>query len=145
MIAKIVNLLVLRQECDVAVFHLTSPELLPSILERGLEPGIGPRSTELGETVAGVYCFPDRSALEAALGSWLETVFDPEDPLACLVIDERGLSMNSDADYEIRVVETIDPERIRVLTADIWNEDGIPSLQNAVCLGTYMGRDDPAP
>lgn len=124
-------------------YHLTPFENLDQIWDTGLIPAVGPRSAELGETVPGIYVFPDRHTLEQALGSWLEDAFDPEAALSCLLIDLEGLACDSDVDYELRILEPVAPDRIALLSTDIWAETGIPALHDARPIQSITSPDTP--
>lgn len=82
------------------VFHVTRREDLPSILNSGLEPRIGPRSLKLGEPCAAVYLFPDLEAVENALMNWLGDAFDDIE-LIVLEIDASSLSLEPGAGFEL--------------------------------------------
>lgn len=114
---------------EMYAYHVTPIENLESIKANGLLPRIGERSVEYGESKEGIYLFGKASDLEAALSSWMETVFDPEEPLVCLLVDIAGLEQRSDAGYEICVLEPIPPKHIKVLSLDIWAETTIPASE----------------
>lgn len=95
-------------------YHVTPVENLDSILTYGLHPAIGDRSQEIGETDAAVYLFPSYAHLVDGLGNWLGECFDDEDELVVLEVDGYGLLFFESAGYEITVIESISPDRIRV-------------------------------
>lgn len=112
-----------KNECQAAglnpvevatAFHVTPIENLPLILERGLEPQIGDRSVAMGEATRSVYLFPDLETCEDALTNWLGDCFEfePENGLAILEIDVTGLTLESNAGFELACQETINPSRI---------------------------------
>lgn len=53
------------------LYHVTTADALPSILQNGLLPGIGPRSAKLGEAIPAIYAFASLEAVEDALCGWL--------------------------------------------------------------------------
>lgn len=70
------------------LFHVTTATAAESIREHGLRPAIGPRASQLGETVPAIYFFTSESALQAASDNWLSEAFeDVEEPLVVLVVD----------------------------------------------------------
>jgi hypothetical protein len=130
-------------EYEMFAYHVTPAENLPSIARDGLEPRCGERSEDLGETQSAIYLFREKHALEAALGSWLENAFDIDDPLACLIVDTDGLDIKeSDAGFEVLLMETVSPDRIKLLSPDIWEEMEAPDIDTAVDLPT---EENPQP
>jgi hypothetical protein len=69
------------------LFHVTDASAAESILRDGFEPRIGPRSTELVETVPATYFFPSEADLIAASWNWLSEAFeDVVEPVIVLVV-----------------------------------------------------------
>lgn len=113
-------------------YHVTPAENLDNISKTGLEPRRGPRSEEFGEESSRIYLFPDADALSGALESWLEDVFDPEEPLACLTVDMDGIPFSRDeVEFEVTVCDHIPADRIKLLSRDIWEEYGVPEASLA--------------
>lgn len=98
-------------------FHVTPSANLPSILKNGLVPAVGPRSSKLEEPVPAIYAFADSESAEDAVSRWLGDEFDEDDALALVSFDASGLPMEREA-FEIRVLETVPPERISVVSED---------------------------
>lgn len=92
-------------------FHVTTLSCLDSILKEGLRPAIGPRSIELNESVARVYFFPTREAVETALLNWLGDSLEGED-IAILEVACTGLQMYSTCQYEEACEDLVPPTRI---------------------------------
>lgn len=79
------------------LLHVTTATAAESILTQGLRPSIGPRSSQLGETVPAIYFFTSESALKAASDNWLSEVFeDVEEPLVVLVVDVSAQAVHVD-------------------------------------------------
>jgi hypothetical protein len=108
------------------LYHVTEKTKLPSIMEHGLLPMRGPRSSLCGEAKPAVYCFPGREDLEDAMMNWLGESFVEADiaegGLVILEIDADGLLIESDAGYELAILEIIQPTRI----INVFNEDWTP-------------------
>lgn len=88
------------------LFHVTEQQLLPRILEEGLQPQVGPRSLEAGEQLPAVFCFTSREAVENALSNWLGELFD-ELTVALVILEldaSPELPAHSDVAYE-RAIE----------------------------------------
>ncbi|WP_455233043.1 GNAT family N-acetyltransferase [Geopseudomonas aromaticivorans] len=105
------------------LYHVTPEANLYSISKQGLLPATGPRSADLGEQEPAVYCFPNREAVEDALGNWLGDRFDEDEPLAIL---ELQVPVGSEAPaelpgaaFEVVVAERVPPEAVKA----IYNED----------------------
>ena len=89
-------------------FHVTPRKNLESILENGLIPQIGERSSEIGEPVEAVFLFPNFDEMNNELYNWFGEEFDDdEDELIILQIDlpdnfpvYRKLDDNGDEFYE---------------------------------------------
>lgn len=95
-------------------YHVTPVENLDAILQTGLQPRIGERSVELGESVPRIYLFPDLESCDTALSSWLGDCFEdiPEDGLLVLQVDVAGMYLETEAGYEMTTMEAIPPSRI---------------------------------
>ncbi len=105
-------------------FHVTPIGNLALILERGLQPQIGDRSTEMGEATPSVYLFPDLETCEDALANWLGDCFEtePESELAILEIDVTGLTLESNVGFELACQEIINPSRIVCVRDELGQE-----------------------
>ncbi|GAB0154371.1 hypothetical protein [Marinobacterium sp. BA1] len=110
----------LYEKLNLTFYHVTPVENVPSILEHGLVPTIGPRSEELGEPHSTTFAFVDRQACETALGSWLGDEFEdvPEDGLAILQIKSDIRPSSSDAGYEVLFTQPVPAECFQVLGED---------------------------
>ena len=96
-------------------YHVTNSDNLKSIMEKGLLPQSGPRSSELGDY--GVFLFNDLDSLEDAISNWLGDLFDEDDELVILevLIPENVLVYSNDlVGYESYVEYCIPPEYINV-------------------------------
>jgi len=103
------------------LYHVTPEHNLPSILAGGLHPVIGPRSEIAGEVVPSIYCFPNRTEVENALGNWLGDQFDEDEPLVILEllcpVEQRE---REGAGYEVVVTEPVPPAAILAVYDDSW-------------------------
>lgn len=93
------------------IYHVTRKEDLPSILAEGLQPRIGPRSIQIGESSPAVYFFPDMESVENALLNWLGEEFD-DDEIVVLVINPKGLNLSADVGFELTSDVQIDSHAI---------------------------------
>ncbi len=89
------------------LFHVTLKSSLDSILQEGLLPRRGPRSSQLGEIDEAVYCFASKEDCENALMNWLGEAFDDDEELVVLEINFEPAISRSDAAYEIAILEPI--------------------------------------
>ncbi|MDK6079625.1 hypothetical protein [Massilia varians] len=116
------------------LYHITPAANLPSILDLGLEPQIGPRSASAGERVAAVYCFTDLAAVEDALTNWLGGCFDEEEALALLRIDVgNDVRLGAGAGYEVMVLAPIPARALAVLSEDVCEDEEQGSRFGATC------------
>ena len=60
------------------LYHVSLLRNLKSIMKVGLEPRIGERSKEIGETEKAVYLFPTIDDMNCALGQWLGDWYNDE-------------------------------------------------------------------
>ena len=92
-------------------YHVTRKADLPSILDRGLVPAIGPRSRKQGETVPAVYLFKTRTAMLDAVMNWLGEQFGPDEERTALRITfEKPIDESPEtAGYELLVTRVIPP------------------------------------
>lgn len=102
------------------VYHLTYTKNLPDIMQAGLRPQIGDRSSKVEGEHPAVFCFPDIATLEDAMMNWLGDEFDEDEQLALLEIDTRNLTgeFTPNAEYEVAITSMIPPSRIKVLSKD---------------------------
>jgi RNA:NAD 2''-phosphotransferase len=94
----------------MSLFHVTTLQSLDSIMETGLLPMIGPRSSKLNEPEPAVYLFPTLDHAADAIANWLGEEFDDEDELVILEIAKEAPI--TDHEFEIVFRETIDPSEI---------------------------------
>jgi hypothetical protein len=102
-------------------YHVTCTRTVPSILRRGLEPKIGPRSRKMGESLEAVYLFPDRDTVDDALMNWLGDEF-PDDAASTMLevsVPADARLIESPAEFELVVADRIQPDLIRVLDVQI--------------------------
>lgn len=93
-------------------YHCTPTSNLGAILQQGIHPKIGPRSQALGEATNAVYLFPTLEHVEAALMSWLGENFEEDEEIIVLEVDISGMQTSSDVEYEIKIEQAIDSNRI---------------------------------
>jgi len=104
------------------LYHVTAASSLPSILEDGIKPAIGPRSALGGETMEFVYAFASIDAVEDALTGWLGDELAEEDEIVilCLNLDAEPRT----GQFEVTLDCTVSPERIvKVLGEDLEEVD----------------------
>ena len=90
-----------RRHAMPTYYHVTTPEGLEGIKQRGLVPQVGDRSRALGEENPGVYLFPSRDDRDNALGNWLGDEFEDHDTLHSLEVDlPHDWPLDSSVDYE---------------------------------------------
>lgn len=97
------------------LYHVTLASNLPSILERGLIPAVGPRSAAFGEEKPAVYFFRSLDDVEDALVNWLGEEFDEDERI--IVIEARlpdDASIEEEA-FETRVRSIVPPCVLRVM------------------------------
>lgn len=97
-------------------FHVTTLEALPEILVSGLQPRIGPRAQECGETTPSVYAFGSIQALEDAMTNWLGEALENQDgPLAVVEFEATGGEQQA---FEYRFDTEIGPEQFHSLRGE---------------------------
>lgn len=102
------------------IYHITPVENLAAILTGGIIPQIGPRSTELGETVSRSYYMPSLAHVEDALGNWLGDELEDYGTLVILTVDPAGLALTSECGFELTCEKIVSPARIvRVLDEEL--------------------------
>lgn len=111
-------------------FHVTPAADLESVMARGLEPRIGPRSRLLGEALPKVYLFTSIDAVDDGLCNWLGDQFDEDETLVLLAVDppEVALIPTPNAGYEVGAAMTITPDRLCVLSMDVMEEPDLRAL-----------------
>lgn len=100
------------------VYHITPTRNIDKILNIGLEPRCGTRSTSCGEKNKTIWVFPDISSLEYGIDNWLENMFSEKTKLSLLeilIIDDNLNILG----YEANILNIIPAENIRVITRDI--------------------------
>lgn len=108
------------------MYHVTRACDITSILTNGLEPRIGKRSQEFGETLPAVYAFPTmfdcHTALSQWLGEWycdLEEEEGREIPLAIIEFDPTGLAqLPQEVAFEVRFATTVPPAALRAIHSE---------------------------
>lgn len=94
-------------------FHVTTEQACDAILHEGIEPRIGPRSAELGESQPQIYLFKTREDVENALSNWLGESFEEDEALMILEVDLAGIAVTAESDqFELIVSQRIEPEKI---------------------------------
>lgn len=79
---------------DLAFFHITRHENLPSIMRKGLIPQTGERSRKIGEDLDGIYLFESKEMAEDALMNWLSDEYDEYESLTMLKVTIPPNSMD---------------------------------------------------
>ena len=101
-------------------WHVTTVDALPSILQDGLQPQIGPRSEELGESVAQVYMFGSREDMDNALSNWLgESLEDEELAIIAIARKDAPSATHQEGQFEWLSTQAIGQE----LFAGIYTEE----------------------
>jgi len=109
-------------------YHVTLRENLSSILNNGLIPSIGERSSQLTEdslpleSIKRVYLFPTKDDCDTALGQWLGDEFEDveEDGLVIIEVDLSGIKTESDCAFEVSVKEVINRDKIIKVFKEDW-------------------------
>jgi len=91
-------------------YHVTRKENLESILENGLIPQVGERSSQLNEE-SGIFMFYSLDDMNNALGSWLGEEFEDDEELVSLKIIMKDTNFKYCA-YEAVSREIIPPKYI---------------------------------
>ena len=94
------------------MFHITPRKNVDSILTNGLEPRIGHHSQEFGETIPSIYAFPTWQDAESA--DWFIELWEDDDDLVVLEIDTYGLRLESEVDWEVKILDHVDTSRIKI-------------------------------
>lgn len=101
------------------VFHVTPKANLDSILKDGLMPQVGDRASEMSEAKPAVYCFSGAAECENGLTNWLGEQFDEDEALLILELDITDLTVECGPEWEVRVLQTIEPGRfIHLMSED---------------------------
>jgi len=108
------------------LYHVTTAEALPSILAEGILPQVGPRSSELGETLPAIYCFPSLEAVEDALCGWLGDALPEGSEAAVIEIDM--VARPEAGTFEVVLHEAVPP----CLIVKVLDE----ALQELTCLAS---------
>ncbi len=97
------------------LYHITPKSNIASIMEHGLVPSIGPRSSEFGERNAATYFFASLEDAESSLMNWFGEEFDEETELRMLEIDvPESFPIETEA-FEIRSRNAVSPQWISVM------------------------------
>lgn len=102
------------------LFHVTTAAALPHIALHGLQPQIGPRSSEAQEPTPATWCFISAAACEDGLSGWLGEQFEEDAALVILEIEvddqHPAVAEDSSAGFEIGLRSPVPPSAlIRVL------------------------------
>lgn len=110
------------------LYHVTTVSALASIMENGLLPQIGPRSSDLGEDKPAIYAFASLEAVEDALCGWMGESLPGDAEIAVIEID---LDIHPEPDsFEVVLTETVPPALFRrILNESLQDTD--PSLASA--------------
>lgn len=110
-----------KSELPNKVYHVTPASNLDSIMQAGLRPQVGSRSSQIPGEQSAIYCFPDKASLEDAMMNWLGDEFDEDEELALLEIDTTNLTgeYSPNAEFEIAITSLIPPNRIKVLSSNL--------------------------
>lgn len=97
-------------------YHVTTKDALLSIMEQGLIPQCGERSSDIGEPVPRIYLFPTVNDMETALMSWFGELFDDDTELVILEVTvPADLLVEGEVEYECYCYQNIPAECIRPL------------------------------
>lgn len=99
------------------LFHLTNQHLIPQILQEGLRPELGERSS-LCEEKKAIFLFTSMEALEDAVLNWFGDDVDEQIPLGVLRVTipefwERNILIDPNVGYEAVCKVPIPPEFIQ--------------------------------
>lgn len=90
-------------------YHVTYADNVDSIKKYGIKPS---KPQDFDEAVDGVYLFPSYDDMEDALVNWLGDRLDEDRDIVAIKLNISGLKCESDVEYELRCLETIEPIRI---------------------------------
>lgn len=107
--------------------HVTAKEHLPSILQKGLEPRLGPMAAKI-ESRPGIWMFPRWSGVLDA--DWLFDNWPYESEPVLLAVNTTGLHLDTEVDYEVSYYQAIAPWRITVLSdsEENWRQESFTKL-----------------
>ena len=97
------------------LYHVTPERNLPSILEQGLVPAIGPRSTAFGENEPVVYFFKSMDDVEDALTNWLGEELGKDERIAVIEARLPGDTLIEEEAFETRMKSVVSPCFLRVM------------------------------
>lgn len=104
-------------------FHVTPMENVQNIMERGLVPQIGERSSAQGEEAPAIYLFPTRDDMDNALsnwlGEWFEDAYGPNVELAIVkafIPPDIYVHYDPSVAYECYVTEPIPSKQLFFFT-----------------------------
>ena len=107
-------------------YHVTLRKSVPNILARGLQPRLGARSKELGESDKAVFFYKSKKDCKEGLSGWFGGCFFGDD-IANLVVLEVKLGKNTlsvkEQDGEFCVLELIDETAIKKVWTVDFTED----------------------
>jgi hypothetical protein len=105
------------------MYHVTRASNTKSILTYGLEPQLGERALECGESLPAVFAFPTLQDCHTALNQWLgewwwakEEIEGADIPLVIIEFDPTGLArLPKQVAYEERFASVVPPTSLRAL------------------------------
>lgn len=105
------------------LFHLTSRHLISQILQEGLFPQLGERSSQCEEERA-IFLFPSMEDLEYAVLNWFADEVSEEVPLGVLKVTipeswEKNIFIDPNVGYEAVCKVPIPPELIQEYYTEI--------------------------
>lgn len=100
------------------LYHVTPASNVPTILEQGLRPTVGPRSRAQGDALPGIYAFASLLDLDGA--QWLADAFDEDEPLAVLELRvDETIARHPGAGFEVILAAPVPAHALRVLCHDL--------------------------
>ena len=98
-------------------YHVTLKSLEAKIMEEGLLPKIGERSSLIKEKTPAVYLFKTREGLENALMNWLGEELPEDEELLYLEVTLPEEFINSDPNsFEIRCFDPIPTKYLKIIS-----------------------------
>ena len=102
-------------------YHVSSRKNLKSIMDIGLVPTIGERSSEALESTPAIFCFTSQSHCEDALMNWLGDAYDDDEELVILALSPEQSPVLTDALFEVCFIESIPSSRILAVYDESWS------------------------
>jgi hypothetical protein len=127
-------------------YHITPQRNVPSILENGLIPSIGPRSLALGEETPASYHFSSPDDLIDGLQNWLLDEFDEDEPIALLAISVNPRENEFiQVHFEHQCRSVITPKYIEVISMDLDNESSTGLFEKLQARSSNKTLGSPSP